>query len=122
MSLVQLGSMQRQADARQHCPGTFTEIPPRSDRVGVLDFAVAGGFCDRYGPAAPFGEGALVALVQGKDFVHRIEYHWRPANDAERSRDLPYRIDAATLEQFRQALIASTLCGGGQQPACTAVP
>lgn len=117
-SLIEVGIAQQQEKARRFCSGTFTPTSARSNRFNGIDFAVAGGFCDKVGPAAPFGEGAVVAFLQGRTFVHQLQYGWRPADAAELKRNRPYRIDPARIGGYMQAITATTLCGGEQQPAC----
>ncbi|HDS1579686.1 TPA: hypothetical protein QEL15_001761 [Stenotrophomonas maltophilia] len=118
-TLVQVALSQQQDKARGFCAGKFTPTSARSNRFNGVEFAVAGGFCVKVGPAAPFGEGAVVAYLQGNGFIHQVQYGWRPADAAEQRRDLPYRIAPAKVAGYMQAITASTLCGGASQPLCT---
>lgn len=118
-TLAQVGITQQQEKAKTFCAGRFTPTSARSNRFNGVEFAVAGGFCDKLGPAAPFGEGAVVAFVQGNGFMHQLQYGWRPADAAELRRNKPYRIEPARIAGYMQAITATTLCGGDQQPTCT---
>lgn len=118
-TLAQVGITQQQEKAKKFCAGSFTPTSARSNRFNGVEFAVAGGFCDKVGPAAPFGEGAVVAFVQGHGFMHQVQYSWRPLDAAELRRNKPYRIEPARTAGYMQAITSTTLCGGDQQPTCT---
>jgi hypothetical protein len=81
--------------------------------------AVSGGFCDSYGPAAPFGEGAIFAFAEGKEFLFRIQYGWRPKSAIEQRVNIPWRIDPETARKYVEAIKATSLCNGPAQPMCS---
>ncbi|WNH53475.1 hypothetical protein [Stenotrophomonas oahuensis] len=118
-TLPQMVSMVSQQEARKACGGTFTEIEPWSGAAAAGESTISGGFCDRFGPAAPFGEGALIGYLQGKQYVHRIEYHWRPASEGERNAHLPTRVHPAQQQAWIDAIKATPLCGTAQVPCKT---
>ena len=104
--------------AKESCVGKHESMSQRSNTINGTYFSVGGGFCDKYGPPAPFGEGAFVAFVQGKDFLFRIQYGWRPKSAEELSANLPWRITAQVAKEYLEAIKASSLCAGIGQPEC----
>jgi hypothetical protein len=104
--------------AKKNCGGKHESMSQRSNVFNGAIFSVGGGFCGRYGPAAPFGEGALVAFVQGKSFLFRIQYGWRPKSAQELSANLPWRITSQVAQKYLGAIKASSLCAGVGQPEC----
>lgn len=105
-------------DAQKACPGKNVQMVQRTDTFNGIPFAVSGGFCDLYGPAAPNGEGAFVAYAEGKDYFFQIQYGWRPATVEERTMNLPWRITPEKSAEYLNAMKKYTLCGGAQEPAC----
>ena len=108
--------------ASKACAGTNELMSQRTNVFNGIYMAVGGGFCDRYGATAPFGEGALVAFAVGKDYLFKMQYGWRPANEQQAKANLPWRLDAELARQYLEAFKASTLCGGTEQPACKPRP
>lgn len=103
--------------AARSCGGKHQSMSQRTNTYNDVVFAVGGGFCEKYGTAAPFGEGAFVAFAEGKDYLFRIQYAWRPRS-AEDNSDLTWRITPDKAKQYLEAIKASYLCGGHGQPAC----
>ena len=108
--------------ANKACAGTNELMSQRTNVFNGLYMAVGGGFCDRYGTSAPFGEGALVAFAVGKDYLFQMQYGWRPANEQQAKADLPWRIDGERARKYLEAFKASKLCGGAGEPACKLQP
>jgi hypothetical protein len=104
--------------AGKSCGGKHEAMSQRSNTFNGAYFSVGGGFCDRYGSAAPFGEGSFVAFVQGESFLFRIQYGWRPRSEQELNRSLPWRITPQDAEAYLGAIKASSLCAGAGQPKC----
>lgn len=105
--------------AAKRCGEKHIEMSRRVNTFNGVFFAVSGGFCDHYDNIAPFGEGAFVAFLEGKNNVFRIQYSWRPISEATKNNDLPWRIPSNKAEAYLNAIKATTLCGGESQPNCT---
>lgn len=108
--------------AKEICGGQHTNMAQRTNIFNGVYFAVGGGYCDRYGPAAPFGEGSFVAFAEGKNFWFRIQYGWRPKTLQEQGNNLPWRISPKKATDYLEAIKAATLCGGVEEPVCRNSP
>ncbi|WP_293776383.1 hypothetical protein [uncultured Oxalicibacterium sp.] len=104
--------------ANASCSGKNSQMTARVSTFNGIPFAVSGGFCDRYGAAAPYGEGAFVAFAEGRDYFFQIQYGWRPGSEQDAKNNLPWRIPPAQAASYLNSLKAMTLCGGQQQAAC----
>ncbi|SDG37429.1 MULTISPECIES: hypothetical protein [unclassified Duganella] len=119
-NITDVALAQNTRDAAKGCGGKYQAMPQHALTFNNVRFAVGGGFCDLYGPAAPLGEGAFVAFIQGKDYLFRIHYGWRPATPEEQKSHLPWRITPAASLRYLESIKAATLCGGKDQAACPA--
>ena len=108
---------QHNDEAREGCSGSFRPMSGRTKKYGGAVFAVTGGFCDKYASPAPFGEGAVFAIVEGKSYLFRIQYSWRPVSATENEK-LPWRIQPDVVSSYLKAITESTLCGGPDEPTC----
>lgn len=104
--------------AKETCVGQHVEMSQRTNTFNGAYFAVGGGYCDRYGPSAPFGEGSFVAFVEGKNYLFRVQYGWRPKSSQEQVSNMPWRITSQKAVQYLEAIKASSLCGGLNEAAC----
>jgi len=104
--------------AKERCAGKHKAMSQRTNTFKNTLMSVGGGFCDKYGPAAPFGEGSFVAFVQGEDFLFRVQYGWRPDSTKELNANLPWRISRQAATQYLEAIKASSLCGGTGEREC----
>jgi hypothetical protein len=104
--------------AKKSCGGQHTQMSQRTNTFNGVYFAVGGGYCDRYGPAAPFGEGSFVAFVEGKSYLFRIQYGWRPRAARAKLENGPWAISPQKATQYLEAIKATSLCGGSGQPVC----
>ncbi len=107
--------------ASNACGGKHFPMSQRTNIFNGVDFAVGGGFCAKYGSAAPFGEGSFIAFAEGKNYLFRIQYSWRPSSAEDKS-SLSWRITPETAKQYLEAIKASYLCGGANQPPCEISP
>ncbi|RST52116.1 hypothetical protein EJI01_16480 [Variovorax sp. MHTC-1] len=105
-------------NAKEKCGGRHFPMVQRADTFNGTYLAVGGGFCDSYGPAAPFGEGAIFAFAEGKEFLFRIQYGWRPKSAQEQRTNIPWRIDPETARRYIEAIKTTALCNGPAQPLC----
>jgi hypothetical protein len=101
-----------------NCSEKHTAMSQRANDFNGVHFAVGGGFCDRHGPAMPFGEGAIIAFVEGRDFLFFMQYGWRPADEREAQSNLPLRQSSDVIRSYLEAIKATSLCGGAGQPVC----
>lgn len=118
VNISDMALAQHVSTAARHCGGRHEAMQAQALTYNGIRLALGGGFCDQYGPAAPFGEGAYIAFVEGKDYMFRLHYGWRPRTPAERASYLPWRLAPAADAYFQDALKAATLCGGKDQPPC----
>lgn len=116
--IADIGLFQFMRAAAQSCGGSHQAMSQRVSTSNGVYMAVSGGYCDKYGPAAPSGEGSFVAYVQGKDYLFMIQYGWRPKNETEQKANLPWRIAPEASQLYMEAIKASSLCGGKEQPVC----
>jgi len=108
--------------AKETCGGQHAEMSQRTNTFNGVYFAISGGYCDRYGKAAPFGEGSFIAFAEGQNYFFRLQYGWRPKTIQEQQKNVPWRIDPQKALQYLEAIRASSLCGGLDQPACRSYP
>lgn len=117
-SVSEVALFQFVQNAKKACSGRHEPMMQRVNSFNGIRFAVSGGFCDRYGPAAPYGEGAFIAFAEGKDYLFRIQYGWRPKSIEEKKSNLPWRITPDKAEEYLGAIKAASLCAGPGQPGC----
>lgn len=108
--------------AKETCGGRHMEMAHRTNTFNGVYFAVGGGFCDRYGQAAPFGEGSFFAFAEGESYLFRIQYGWRPKTIQDQESNVPWRIAPQKAAQYLEAIKATSLCGGLDQPECRTYP
>lgn len=108
--------------AKETCGGQIAEMARRTNTFNGVYFAVSGGYCDRYGQAAPFGEGSFIAFAEGNSYLFRIQYGWRPKTAQDQENNIPWRIAPQKATQYLEAIKATSLCGGLDQPACRTYP
>ena len=102
----------------QTCGGRHQAMTQATNDYGGAHFAVSGGYCDQYGIAAPFGEGSVVAFVEGKEYLFRIQFGWRPKSESERQANLPWRVSPQIVKAYVETIKTASLCGGSGQAAC----
>jgi hypothetical protein len=105
------------SEANKTCDGTNTPMPQESITFNGLYFAISGGFCDKFGAIAPFGEGALIAFAEGEHYWYKIEYAWRPDSQEELN-NLPWRIEKGKGIDYMNSIRLMRLCGGPKQLTC----
>lgn len=104
-------------NVQSNCPGRFMPMRQKDSFTNAIPTSVSGGFCDRVGTTAPYGEGSVVAAFQGKEKVFVVQFGWRPAT-ANEWQDQAFRITPAKLQTYLDLLNNATLCGGADEPAC----
>lgn len=116
--LSELALYQFMKGAEDTCKGTHRGMSQRINIFNGILFTVSGGFCDEYGPTAPFGEGAIIAIGEGRDYLFQIKYAWRPESAENRNNNLPWEIDDKTIKKYIDFIKEATLCGGINQSKC----
>lgn len=116
--IADMGLIQTVNKANETCGGQHTPMSQRTNTFNNVYFAVGGGYCDKYGTAAPYGEGSFVAFAEGKKFFYRIQYSWRPKSADDQKSNLPWRITPSKAKEYLESIKAMSLCGGDEQPAC----
>lgn len=116
--IADLGLIQFLKKAKETCGGQHAAMSQRTNIFNGVYFAVGGGYCDRYGPAAPFGEGAFVAFAEGKRYFFRIQYAWRPKSVDDQKVNTPWRITPEKAKEYIESIKSMSLCGGDVQPVC----
>ena len=99
--------------AQRNCSGHFTAMKQKDSMTNGVYTSISGGFCDRLGSAAPFGEGSLMAVFEGTKNLFLVQFGWRPATENE-LKGYPLRITPQKLQQYLDLLNRVTLCGGSQ--------
>jgi hypothetical protein len=95
--------------AKKSCTGKHSEMNQRTNTFNNLYFAVGGGYCDGKTSKSRYGEGAFVALIEGRDFLYKIQYGWRPQSPEEQHRS-PWGIDEATAIAYLESIKSAQLC------------
>jgi len=103
--------------AQRKCPGRFVPMGQKDSLTNNIPTSVSGGFCDRLGPSAPYGEGSVMAVFEGKERLFVVQFSWRPSTENE-LKQFAYRISPERLQQFLDLLNAATLCGGPDEGRC----
>lgn len=116
---AEVAQAQLQDALRNSCGDKFEAMPRGLNQLGDLLFSVSGGYCPHMGTTAPFGEGSFVAFIEGKEFLHKVQYSWRPASTKEQDQNKPWGIGKDKSVQYLEAMKASTLCDGSYK-ACSA--
>lgn len=104
VALIQLTNL-----VAKDCPDKFEPTSQKIDTFNGLFFAVGGGYCSIGRKITKYGEGAFTAFVEGKDFIYKIQYGWRPQTEAEK-RSSPWGIDEKTATFYLESLKSATLC------------
>jgi len=104
--------------AQSKCAGHFVVMKQKNTQTNGAYTSIGGGFCDRYGGVAPYGEGNLTAVVEGKKNLFMVQFGWRPATESD-LKDYSWRIQPERLQQYLNLINQANLCGGGNdEPAC----
>jgi hypothetical protein len=102
--------------AQRDCAGHFTAMKQKDSVINGAHGSVSGGFCDRWG-GAPFGEGSLIAVIEGTKNLFLVQFGWRPATENE-LKEYTLRITPQKLQQYLDLLNHAMLCGGQNQLIC----
>lgn len=103
--------------AQRNCSGHFMPMKQKDSVTNGAYTSIGGGFCDRVGSIAPFGEGSLIAVVEGSTNMFLVQFGWRPATENE-LKAYGWRITPQKLQQYLDLLNSAVLCGGKDQGAC----
>ncbi|MFA6119828.1 MAG: hypothetical protein WCT35_02415 [Sideroxydans sp.] len=107
--VADVGLIQLANQTREICKGQYVPTAQRVNTFGGLYFSVGGWYCGLVGPNIPYGEGAYVALIEGKDFIHLIQYSWRPQSEVE-VKASPWAIEENTATAYLQSIISAVIC------------
>jgi hypothetical protein len=101
--------LQYDNQTQQMCKDKYVPAAKRVGELSGLYFAVGGWYCRLNSKETPFGEGSYVAFVEGKGFVHLVQYSWRPqtGQDANSSE---WGIDLKTGKTYLDSIVSSVLC------------
>lgn len=117
LTVAQVALTEVMQGAQRNCPGRFVAMAQKDGSTNNIPVSVSGGFCDRTGPVAPYGEGTVLAVYQGKQQLFVVQFSWRPPTE-NALKQYPYRISPAGLQQYLDLLNAATLCGGPDEGKC----
>lgn len=117
LSVPQVAITELMQSAQRQCPGRFLPMKQKDSLTNNIPTSVSGGFCDRAGSDAPYGEGSVIAVFEGKQRLFVVQFGWRPSNPNE-WKQYGYRITPDRLQQYLNLLNAATLCGGAEQGPC----
>lgn len=114
-----VAAIQKQAAATCRDQGGLTAMSHHWNVFNGFRFSVSGGFCPQMGTAAPFGEGAVIAFIEGNRYLHQVSFHWRPASAAQRAERAPYWWAAdGAVSRYLSIIKATRLCGGPDEAPC----
>lgn len=117
LTVAQVAITEVMQGAQRNCPGRFVPMKQKDSLTNNIPTSVSGGFCDRAGAAAPYGEGTVIAVYQGKERLFVVQFSWRPSTQNE-LKQYAYRIAPAKLQQYLDLLNGASLCGGPDEGAC----
>lgn len=117
LTVAQVAITEVMQNAQRNCPGRFVPMKQKDSLTNGIPTSTSGGFCDRAGAAAPYGEGTVLAVYQGKERLFVVQFSWRPSTQNELNQ-YAFRITPARLQQFLDLMNAATLCGGPDEGAC----
>lgn len=117
LSIAQVALAEVMQGAQRNCPGRFNAMGQKVSMTNNMPTAISGGFCERVGPAAPYGEGTVLGVFQGKQYLFVVQFSWRPST-ANELNQFAFRITPARLQQFLDLMNAATLCGGPDEGKC----
>jgi hypothetical protein len=100
---------QYQQAAARSCPGTFDSMAQGDNTFNGTYVSVTGGFCDQYGETAPHGEGAVIAVLEGKSSFFLVKYAWRPKDENE-NRDHRWRITPESITNYLTSIKQMSVC------------
>ena len=117
LTLAQVAVQEIMQNSQRNCPGRFLPMGQKNTVTNGIPTSVSGGFCDRVGAMAPYGEGSVIAVFQGQERLFVVQFGWRPATQNE-LKEYGWRITPARLQQYLDLLNGATLCGGAEEGAC----
>lgn len=117
LTVAQVALSEVMQTAQRNCPGRFVPMKQKDTVTNNMPTSISGGFCDRAGNAAPFGEGTLMGVFQGKERLFVVQFSWRPATPSE-LKEYAYRITPDRLQQFLNLMNSASLCGGPDEGVC----
>jgi len=103
--------------AQTKCAGHFSAMQQKETQTNGAYTTIGGGFCERYSSVAPYGEGSLTAVIEGKKNLFLVQFGWRPATEND-LKDYNWRIKPERLQQYLNLLNQATLCGGPSEIPC----
>ena len=101
--------LQYDNQTQQTCKDKYVPTAKRVGEVGGLYFAVGGWYCRASSKKIPFGEGSYVAFVEGKEFVHLVQYSWRPQTEQD-ANSSDWGVDLKTGKAYLDSIMSSVLC------------
>ncbi|MBA3023561.1 MAG: hypothetical protein FP821_06635 [Sideroxydans sp.] len=107
--VADVGLVQLANQTKQICKEKYVPTAQRVNTFGGLYFSVGGWYCGLAGPSIPYGEGSYVAFIEGKDFIHIIQYSWRPQTDVE-VKASPWAIEEKTATAYLQSITSAVIC------------
>jgi len=103
--------------AQTKCPGRFVPMTSKDTQISGAYAAVGGGFCSRDGDVAPYGEGNLTAIIEGRKNLFLVQFGWRPATEDDQ-KDSGWRIRPERLKQYLDLINQASLCGAQGELPC----
>lgn len=110
-----IAAQQFQEQTSKNCLGKHEKMTHRTNTFNNLFFSVTGGFCNKYGSVAPYGEGAVFAFIEGKDFLHSVQYGWRPIDEKTAKENAPWGVFSPLLIQYLNEMKLITTCNSSAE-------
>lgn len=104
--------------SERHCGQNLKKMPTVSIKIDGQPAVMAGGYCPLPIKVSPKGEGSIFVFIEGKEYLHRVSFNWRPL-ESERAEGTPViGTSPERLVEFAKRLQNIKLCGRNDTTAC----
>lgn len=116
ISPAMVGILQAQDTAKKGCGENFRPMTQGETVFNGIAFAISGGYCPQYGQYLPFGEGAVVSVLEGKENIFKLQYSWRPHSAQPQ---LKWGLENSQITNYLDRIKNTHLCGGINETKCS---
>ncbi len=107
--------------AQQTCPGNFIKSKPKAEFFNGIKYILGAGYCDKYGPAAPYGESNVFAYAQHGELIFNIKFAWRPRSKQDQIDNPHWPISQEKVDFTFNVLKGAFLCGDEGYEECSSL-
>ena len=104
--------------AQKTCPGNYVKSYSKSETFNNIEYVLGAGYCDKYGPAAPFGESNVFAYVRRGDLLFNVKFAWRPHSKEDQVSNPHWPIPQERVDFVFNVLKSAFLCGDKDHEEC----